>query len=220
VAKKTMFAGFEPNSRAQGQRRHIVAVVAFDGVVLSDLATPCDIFGRVRDSQGRFPYEVRVCSSGRKIRSEHLSLDVPWRLASVQRAGTVVVPGIDPIDRPVPQELIRALEGAIARRVRVASTCSGDFLLARTGALNGLEATTHWRAAEELARRYSEDQGEPRRALCGQWQDSHVGRRRCRIGLVPPLGSMRSWCGDCYPNRSAGRHATGTRWRAGPIYRL
>src|SRR5215471_14474328 len=151
-----MFAGFEPNSRAQGQRRHIVAVVAFDGVVLSDLATPCDIFGRVRDSKGRFPYEVRVCSSRRKIRSEHLSLDVPWRLASVQRAGTVVVPGIDPIDRPVPQELIRALEGAIARRVRVASICSGAFLLARTGALNGLEATTHWRAAEELAHRYPE----------------------------------------------------------------
>ena len=161
VAKKTMFAGFEPNSRAQGQRRHIVAVVAFDGVVLSDLATPCDIFGRVRDSKGRFPYEVRVCSLGRKIRSEHLILDVPWRLASVQHAGTVIVPGIDPIDRPVPRELIRALEGAIARRVRIASICSGAFVLARTGALNGLEATTHWRAAEELARRYPEIEVNP-----------------------------------------------------------
>jgi transcriptional regulator GlxA family with amidase domain len=154
VAKKIMFAGFKPNRRGHGERRHIVAVVAFDGVVLSDLATPCDIFGRVRDSKGRFPYEVRVCGSRPKIKSEHLSLYVPWRLASLQRAGTVVVPGIDPIDLPVPPELIRALEGAIARGARIASICSGAFLLARTGVLNGLKATTHWRAAEELARRY------------------------------------------------------------------
>jgi transcriptional regulator GlxA family with amidase domain len=133
-----------------------VAVAAFDGVVLSDLATPCDVFGRVRDSKGRFPYEVRVCGSRGKIRSEHLGLDVPWRLASLQRAGTVVVPGIDPIDRPVPQELIRALLGAIAHGARVVSICTGAFVLARTGALNGLKATTHWRAAGELARHYPE----------------------------------------------------------------
>jgi transcriptional regulator GlxA family with amidase domain len=156
-----MFAGFEPNRRAEGQKRHIVAVVAFDGVVLSDLATPCDIFGRVCDSKGQYPYEVRVCGLRRRIRSEHLSLDVPWRLASVQRAGTVVVPGIDPIDQPVPRELLLALERALARGARVASICSGAFVLARTGALNGLEATTHWRAAEELARRYPEIEVNP-----------------------------------------------------------
>lgn len=132
----------------------MVAVLAFDGVVLSDLATPCDVFGNVRDSKGEYRYEVRVCGLRRKIRSKHLSLDVPWRLASLQRAGTVIVPGIDAIDRPVPRELLGALERAIARGVRVASICSGAFVLARTGALNGLRATTHWRATEELARRY------------------------------------------------------------------
>ena len=151
-----MFAGFKPSHAAEGQPRHVVAVVAFDGVVLSDLAIPCEIFGRVRDPKGRCPYEVRVCGSRRKIRSEHLSLVVPWRLASLQRAGTVIVPGIDQIDRPAPGELLRALERAIARGVRVASICSGAFVLASTGALNGLEATTHWRATDELARRYPE----------------------------------------------------------------
>ena len=147
VAKKTTFAGFKP-------KRHVVAVLAFDGVVLSDIATPCDIFGNVRDSKGECRYEVRICGSRRKIRSAHVSLDVPWRLASLQRAGTVIVPGIDEIDRPVPRELLQALQRAIARGVRVASICSGAFVLARTGALNGLKATTHWRATEELARRY------------------------------------------------------------------
>jgi len=156
VAERTLFAGFAPNSRSHGKRQRVVAVVAFDGVVLSDLAIPCDVFGRVRDSKGRFPYEVRVCSLRRRVRSDHLSLDVPRRLASLQRASTVIVPGIEPIDRPVPEELIRALRGAIARGASVASICSGAFVLARTGALNGLQATTHWLAAEELARRYPE----------------------------------------------------------------
>jgi transcriptional regulator GlxA family with amidase domain len=156
VAEKTMFAGFKPTTRARKSRRHLVAVVAFDGVVLSDLATACDVFGRARDSKGSLAYDVRVCSLRRHIRSEHLKLDAPWRLASLKQANTVIVPGIDPIDRPVPEELVRALRRAIRRGARVASICTGAFVLARTGALRGLKATTHWRAAAELARLYPE----------------------------------------------------------------
>jgi transcriptional regulator GlxA family with amidase domain len=133
-----------------------VAVIAFDGVVLSDLATPCDVFGRVRDTQGRVPYEVRVCGMHRTISSEHLRLEIPWGINTLQRARTIMVPGVDSIDRALPQELIHALRRAVARGTRVASICSGAFVLARTGALNGLGATTHWRAAAEFARRYPE----------------------------------------------------------------
>jgi transcriptional regulator GlxA family with amidase domain len=133
-----------------------VAVLAFDGVVLSDLATPCDVFGRVHDSQGNPHYEVRVCGCRERINSEHLGFVAPWSLATLRRAETIIVPGIYPADRSVPPELIRALRLAIARGARVASICSGTFVLARTGALNGLKATTHWLAAAELARRYPE----------------------------------------------------------------
>lgn len=161
MAKKTLFAGFKPACDVERPRRHVVAVIAFDGVVLGDLAVPCDVFGRVRDANGQFPYEVRVCGLRRKIRSEHLNLDVPWRLHSLRSADTVVVPGIDKIDRPVPEKLLHALRCAVARGVRVASICSGAFVLAQTGALNGLKATTHWRAAAELARRYPEIDVQP-----------------------------------------------------------
>jgi transcriptional regulator GlxA family with amidase domain len=131
-------------------------VVAFDGVVLGDLATPCEVFRAVRDSSGRPLYEVRVCSLRQEVKSEYLTIKAPWRLSSVERAGTVVVPGIDSIDRPAPEKLLRVLRGAAARGARVASICSGAFILARTGALNGLKATTHWMVAQELARRYRE----------------------------------------------------------------
>jgi len=114
------------------------------------------VFGRVRDSKGRHPYDVRVCGPGKQIKSEHLTVEVRWPLSTLQRADTIIVPGIDPIDRTVPEELIRVLRRATVRGVRVASICTGAFVLARTGALNGLKATTHWLAAEELARRYPE----------------------------------------------------------------
>jgi transcriptional regulator GlxA family with amidase domain len=128
--------------------------VAFDGVVLGDLATPCEVFGRARGAGGRAPYEVRVCSLAPQIASEHVSLAVPWRLSELGRADTVIVPGVDDLDRPVPAALLRAIRRAVDRGARVASICSGAFLLAATGALDGLRATTHWLGAAELARRH------------------------------------------------------------------
>ncbi len=152
MARKTSFAGFSPKRRRRAA--HIVAVVAFDGVVLADLATPCELFGRVRGMDGRAAYEVRVCSIAPEVRSEHVTLQVPWRLSSLKRAGTVIIPGIDDLDRAVPAALLRAIRRAVGRRTRVASICSGAFVLAAAGALDGLRATTHWRTAPELARRH------------------------------------------------------------------
>ena len=129
-------------------------MVAFDGVVLGDLATPCEVFGRARDADGRAVYEVRICSSAPVVASEHVGLSVPWRLSALARADTVIVPGIEALDRPIPANVLRALRRAVDRGTRVASICSGAFVLAATGALDGLRATTHWLAAAELARRH------------------------------------------------------------------
>jgi transcriptional regulator GlxA family with amidase domain len=142
-----MIAGISPESRR-------VAVLAFDGVVLGDLSTPCEIFARVRDRAGQLAYDVRVCSISSRVRTEHVTLEVPWRLSALRSAHTVIVPGVEDIARPIPPELTRALRSAIARGARVASICSGAFVLATTGALDGLRATTHWATAAELARRY------------------------------------------------------------------
>jgi transcriptional regulator GlxA family with amidase domain len=154
VAKKTRFAGFEPSRRGVPARPHRVAVVAFDGVVLGDLAAPLEVFGLARNADGQPCYEVRTCSQQPQVESEHVTLRAPWRLSSLKRADTVIVPGIDNIDRPIPEALVRALRAAVSRRTRVASICTGAFILARTGALDGLKATTHWLAAQELARRH------------------------------------------------------------------
>jgi transcriptional regulator GlxA family with amidase domain len=134
--------------------RHVVAVVAYDGVVSFDLSVPCEVFGRACLSDGQAPYEVRVCGVKREVRAGAFALRAPWGLAGLQNADTVILPGIEDVSGPVPRPLVRAVRAAAARGARVASICSGAFVLAATGLLDGKRATTHWLAAAELARRY------------------------------------------------------------------
>src|SRR5687768_18454406 len=79
VAKKTMIAGFTPRP-TNGRRPHMIAVVAFDGIVLGDLSTACEVFGLAMRKDGRPAYEVRVCSESVIVESMHVALRVPWRL--------------------------------------------------------------------------------------------------------------------------------------------
>src|SRR4030095_9916209 len=113
----TMIEGFAPR-RGKGGRPHRVAVLAFDGVVLGDLSIACEVFGLARTKSGGAAYEVRVCSESPEVESMHVALCVPWRLSSLARADTVIVPGIENIDRPVPASVLRAILRGDGRRAR------------------------------------------------------------------------------------------------------
>ncbi|HXI27086.1 MAG TPA: hypothetical protein VNG89_01645, partial [Vicinamibacterales bacterium] len=73
MAKKTMIAGFTPR-HGNWRRPHVVAVVAFDGVVLGDLSTACEVFGLATRKDRRPAYEVRVCSESEDVESMHVAL--------------------------------------------------------------------------------------------------------------------------------------------------
>ena len=122
-------------------------MVAFDGVVLGDITAPCEVFGRAG-------YRVRVCGPGGALVTDYMDVSPRWKLASVTRAHTVVVPGLSDLDRLPPPAVLRAIERAVARGARVVSICTGAFVLAHLGVLDGRRATTHWAAAPELARRH------------------------------------------------------------------
>src|SRR5207253_9246616 len=102
----------------------------------------------------RTAYEVRVCSGSPDVASMHVTLRVPWRLSSLAQADTVVVPGVTDLNRSVPDPVLRGIRRAAERGARVASICTGAFVLAATGLLDGLRATTHWLGAAELVRRH------------------------------------------------------------------
>src|SRR6266478_84108 len=123
VARKTMIEGFTPR-RAHERRPHLVAVVAFDGVVLGDLSTACEVFGLAKRKDGRTAYDVRVCSESVNVESMHVGLRVPWRLSSLAQADTVMVPGVHDVNRPVPTSVLRGIRRAAERGARVASICT------------------------------------------------------------------------------------------------
>jgi transcriptional regulator GlxA family with amidase domain len=132
---------------------HTVAVLALDGVIPFDLATPIEVFARTRLPSGDAPYRVRICGTGEAIDAGAFTLRPPWGLAALAAADTIVLPGRDTL-RPVPDEVLDALRRAAAAGARIASICSGAFILAATGLLDGRRATTHWAAAAELAARH------------------------------------------------------------------
>jgi len=133
---------------------HVVAVVATDGVIPFDLATPCDVLRRVLLPDRSPAYEIRVCAEVPDVRCGVFDLHVRHSLAAVAAADTVILPGILDTTVAVSTQLIAAVRDAAERGARIASICTGAFTLAATGLLDGLEATTHWCAAADLARRY------------------------------------------------------------------
>jgi transcriptional regulator GlxA family with amidase domain len=134
---------------------HTVAVLALDKVVALDLAIPIEVFSRVRLPDGRTPYRVCVCGAAPAVDAGAFTLTPRWGLATLAEAETIILPGCsDPL--PTPGNVLDALRRAATAGTRIATICSGAFILAETGLLDGLRATTHWMAAETLAARHPE----------------------------------------------------------------
>jgi transcriptional regulator GlxA family with amidase domain len=133
---------------------HRIVVLALDDVIAFDLATPVEVLGRVVDDTGSPRYRIRVAGPSSTVRSGPMEIVVPHPLAELADADTVIIPGRTDLTRPVDSDTIAALQGAARRGARIASICVGALDLAATGLLDGLRATTHWRAAGLLAGRH------------------------------------------------------------------
>jgi transcriptional regulator GlxA family with amidase domain len=138
--------------------RHRVAVLALDQVVAFDLGTPPQVFGAARAPDGEPLYEVLVCTpGGRPVRSAAgFQVVADHGLEALEGADTVIVAGIfDQVlfrDGRLALEVRAGLRAAAARGVRIMSICTGAFVLAAAGLLDGRPATTHWHYTEQFRR--------------------------------------------------------------------
>ncbi|WP_326653845.1 MULTISPECIES: helix-turn-helix domain-containing protein [unclassified Streptomyces] len=140
---------------------HTVAVLALDGVIAFDLSTPLEVFARTRLPDGRAAYRVRVCAPAEEVDAGAFTLRAPWGLEALADADTIILPGCADPTVPVAPEALDALRAAAARGTRIASICAGAFVLAATGLLDGLRATTHWLCAAALAALHPEVEVDP-----------------------------------------------------------
>jgi transcriptional regulator GlxA family with amidase domain len=133
---------------------HTVAVLALDKVIPFDLSTPIEVFTRTQLPDGRPAYRVGVCAATPTVDAGLFTLRPPWRLDALLEAQTIILPGCADATAPIPAAVLDALRQAASRGTRIASICSGAFILAATGLLDGYRATTHWRGAALLAELY------------------------------------------------------------------
>ncbi|SAI49561.1 AraC family transcriptional regulator [Bordetella ansorpii] len=131
-----------------------VAVLVLPDFVPYDVGIACDVFSRVQLRDAQCAYRVMVCAQTAKVHAGPFDLHAPWRLDQVVQADVVIVPGIEDPFRSIPPSVVKALRAARQRGALIASICTGAFVLAAAGLLDGRRATTHWLAAGELARRY------------------------------------------------------------------
>lgn len=127
-----------------------------------ELGVVCQVFGldRSDDSADLPRFDFTVCSPGpgAVATTSGFPIHVEHGLDQIREADLVTVPAWPELDRPSPPPLLEALRGAVDRGAVVLSVCTGAFLLAEAGLLDGRRATTHWQFTGRLAERYPEVQ--------------------------------------------------------------
>ncbi|OYP15462.1 AraC family transcriptional regulator [Streptomyces sp. FBKL.4005] len=134
-----------------------VAAVLLDGVHPFELGVVCEVFGIDRSDDGLPVYDFAVVSAEGPELGTHCGFTVstPYGLDRLDEADLIAVPaGETYAQREYPEELLAALQRAVDRGTRVLSVCSGVFVLAAAGLLDGRRCAVHWHHAEQLARRY------------------------------------------------------------------
>ena len=144
-------------------KRLLVVALAYDGLCTFEYGVAVELFALPRPEIGddwyRFataavePGDLKGLGGVRIVGDGGLEL--------LDEASVIVAPGWRGMDAPVPEPLLEALRAAHANGARLMSICSGVFVLAATGLLDGRRATTHWRYADALRERYPAIQVQP-----------------------------------------------------------
>jgi transcriptional regulator GlxA family with amidase domain len=155
---------FPPNARNSDLR--VVEMVAFDAVQLLDVTGPLQVFATANDMAAKNgdppPYAVRIVA--RQTPSVTSSAGIALMTEELPHPGapldTLIVAGGPGVESAQDQALVAWLAERAATARRTASVCTGAYLLAAAGLLDGRRAATHWSFCEDLAKRFPKVQVE------------------------------------------------------------
>ncbi|GGT33756.1 helix-turn-helix domain-containing protein [Streptomyces chromofuscus] len=140
--------------------KNTVALALTDGMLPFELAMAQEVFGSAPAEVAEPWYDLVVCGPG-PVRVGRFLLEPDHGLDRLPHAGTVIVPGWADVDQAPPAALVDAVRAAHEAGARVASLCTGAFVLAAAGLLDGLRATTHWAHTQVLADRHPRIEVDP-----------------------------------------------------------
>jgi transcriptional regulator GlxA family with amidase domain len=158
---------------AGSSRPQRITALVFAPVHAFELAVACEVFGVDRSAMGvpRFDFRVASVEPGELPTIHGFTMNTRHGLEAVRRADLVILPGWPRSLDEVPDEAaLEALRVAYRRGARVASFCSGAFVLAAAGLLDGRLAATHWMYTDELSRRYPDVEVDPHVLYLGDGQ--------------------------------------------------
>jgi transcriptional regulator GlxA family with amidase domain len=143
-------------------KARVVVIVVFDGVKLLDAVGPAEVFAEANRFGAKYTLEIASVDGRDVTASIGTRFAVTRSISSIASADTVMVAGGDDlVGRPIDPALVEALKTVPPRTRRLASVCTGSFILAQAGLLSGRRATTHWRHTGLLARSFPDVGVEP-----------------------------------------------------------
>ncbi|MCA0295760.1 MAG: helix-turn-helix domain-containing protein [Actinobacteria bacterium] len=145
-----------------------VSVIALEPVSVFEFGVAVEVFGLDRSDEGIAPFDFRVCGvePGRPLATKNrdpFTITPTHGLDAVAESDLVIVsPNLPARGAGYPPEVLDALRAAHARGATLLSLCTGSFVLAAAGLLDGRRCTTHWLYADQLQRRYPNLDVDPR----------------------------------------------------------
>lgn len=137
-------------------QKHLVVALAYDRLCTFEFGCVVELFALDRPELGVpwYDFAVAAVEPGPIRAAGGITVQAPYAPALLAQADTIVIPGWRDADEAPPPALVDAIRAAYARGARLCSICSGVFVLAAAGVLDGQRATTHWRYTDRLAKRH------------------------------------------------------------------